>query len=188
MSFFKKPGAVLGVSTSRRTRDTAGSNSAGANFPSKPVAGSNLDEMIKGAQLLPEPVFRKDGYLGEFSILMFRNALTEMKCEDLAAQVRASNSDGRMASVLAGGMGFWAFDLEATDANGVAVRDEFVSRTKDAARKPPPGIAAFTAEQRIVAKGVTRIQIEEGPVLPGQYEICRLKAIGWYIAEVILPK
>lgn len=188
MSFLNKLCTMFGVSTSRRARGPAGINSAEAASPNKPVTGSNLDEMIKGAQLLPEPVFRKGGYLGEFSISMFRHQLIGMKREDLAEQARSSNSDGRTATVRAGTMGFWAFDLELPDATGVAVRNEFVSRTKDVVRKPPASIAAFTAEQRIVAKGVTRIQIEEGPALPGQFEICRLKAIGWYLAEIVLPK
>lgn len=106
----------------------------------------------------------------------------------MAAQVRASNSDGRMAVVRTGRLGFWAFDLDAPEVNGVNVRSEFLSRTKEKVRKPPPSLAAFTTEQRIVTKGVVRIQVEDGRGLPGQYEICQLKTIGWYLAEIVIPK
>lgn len=93
-----------------------------------------------------------------------------------------------MAAVLTGRLGFWAFDLDAPAINGVTVRDEFLSRTKEKVRKPPPSMATFTAEQRIVIKGVVRIQVEDGRGLPGQYEICQLKTIGWYLAEIIMPQ
>lgn len=55
-------------------------------------------------------------------------------------------------------------------------------------RRSGQGMAAFTAEQRIVINGAVRIQVEDGRGLPGQSKICQLKTIGWYLAEIMMPQ
>ena len=35
--------------------------------------------------------------------------------------------------------------------------------------------------------GVAKIQIEDEPAVPGQYQISKLKVVGWYVAALVSP-
>src|SRR5262249_35483583 len=98
------------------------------------------------------------------------------------------NASPQMAMLVAQALGFWAIDLEATSERGVSGRDEFLSRVQETIRRPSPEMAAFTMEQHLVAKGVVKIQIEDRPPVPGEYQICKLRTIGWYVARLVSPR
>ena len=93
-----------------------------------------------------------------------------------------------MVMLRVGWLAFWAFDFEEKSERGVSGRDEFLDRVKEPIRRPPPHMAAFTMEQHLVARGVLKIQIGGGESVPGQYEICQLKTLGWYVAQLVSPK
>ena len=87
-----------------------------------------------------------------------------------------------------GWVAFRAFDFEAPSDEGVSGREAFLDRVKEPIRRPPPSMAEFTAEQNLLARGVLRTQITEGPSQPGRYEVVRLRTIGWYAAPLVSPK
>jgi hypothetical protein len=91
-------------------------------------------------------------------------------------------------TLLVANMVFFAFDFEETSKHGLNGRNAFLDRVKEPIyRLPvPPQVPAY--EHHIAARGVTQIQIKHGPSLPGEYEICKLKTIGWYAAQLVLPK
>ena len=43
-------------------------------------------------------------------------------------------------------------------------------------------------EQHILSHGVMQILTAERPKVPGHYEICKLKTIGWYAAQLVSQK
>jgi hypothetical protein len=111
-----------------------------------------------------------------------------MNARQLIDHVRVMNTNPQMAMLIAQPLGFWAIDLEVTSERGVTGRDKFLSRVRETIRRPPPGMASFTMEQHLLAKGVVKIQIEDKPPVPGEYQICKLKTIGWYVARMVAPK
>jgi hypothetical protein len=144
--------------------------------------------MLAKPPLLPDPVFPKENYLQVFGMSFFQMLLRKWQKPDLIPQITSHGSTRQMIMLMVGGVGFWAFDFEEKSDRGVSGRDEFLDRVKDPIRRPPANMAAFTVEQHQLARGVLQIQIAEGPSVPGQYEICRLKTIGWYAAQLVSPK
>lgn len=63
-----------------------------------------------------------------------------------------------------------------------------LAQVKEPIRRPPANMAAFTMGQHLLSHGVIKIQIAEGPSFPGEYEVCRLKTIGWYAAQLVSSK
>lgn len=146
-----------------------------------------LSAMLEKPQFLAEPVFPKDNYLQVVADAVLRQVLTKMNASALIDRIRPSQPYRQMATLMAGSVGCWAIDLDETSERGVTGWEEFVSRVREPIRRPPPAMAAFTAEQHLVARGVLKIQIDDGPTAPGQYQVCKLKTVGWYVATFVLP-
>jgi type VI secretion system ImpB/VipA family protein len=107
---------------------------------------------------------------------------------ELIPQITAAGGSLQMVMLRAGWVAFWAFDFEEKSNQGLTGRDEFLDRVKEPIRRPPANMAAFTMEQHLLAHGVIRVQIAAGPSVPGQYEMCGLKTIDWYAAQLVSPK
>jgi hypothetical protein len=157
------------------------------NAESTPNAKQFAD-MLAQPPLLPDPVFPPANYLAAFGMHFFQALVRNWQRPELIPQIAASGGTRQMVMLLAGGLGFWAFDFEEKSDRGVSGRDEFLDRVKEPIRRPPAHLAAFTVEQHLVARGVLRIQLGGGDSLPGQYEICQLKTLGWYVAQLVSPK
>jgi len=82
----------------------------------------------------------------------------------------------------------WTIDF-AEISNGVSGKTEFLDRVKEQIRRPPPHLSSFAVEQHIIARGVVKIQVAgDSPGLSGQYQICDLKTVGWYVAVLVSPR
>jgi hypothetical protein len=145
------------------------------------------EAMVANPPLLADPVFPKDNYLQILGTALFQKVLADINAQPLIEQMRVTKADAQMVTLLAQWISFWAIDFEVTSKRGVSGRDEFLSRVKEPIRRPPPQMAAFTAEQHLLAKGVVKIQIEDEPSVPGEYQICKLRTIGWYVARLLSP-
>ncbi len=156
--------------------------------PSQIPLGPALAALINNPKLLPDPVFPKEGYLQAFARGFFQHLLRESKRESAIERIQVTKNDRHMTSLLADGFGFWAIDLEAISDRGVLGKDEFAGRVREPIRRPPPELAAVAVEQHILDRGVARIQINDGPILPGGAQVCSLKTIGWYVATLMVPK
>ena len=111
-------------------------------------------EMLKKPKFLAGPVFPKEHYLQSFGAHVFRQILAQFNKQELIGRLQVSNANQQMAMLMADGLGFWAIDLEVSSEQGVTGREEFLSRVSQPIRLPPAEMAAFTAEQHILAKGV----------------------------------
>jgi hypothetical protein len=159
----------------------------GVSLHSVPV-NLQLKEMFEKPQFIADPVFPKDNYLQTFGTSCFRQILAQSGKRELVEQVRVAKVNQQMAMLVAGSLGFWAIDIDIRSQLGVSGKDEFLSRANESIRRPPPEMAAFTAEQHILARGVVKIQIEDEPRVAEQYQICKLKIIGWYVAALVSPR
>ncbi|MBL9173691.1 MAG: hypothetical protein JNL10_09170 [Verrucomicrobiales bacterium] len=146
-----------------------------------------LAQMLANPPLFPDPVFPKTDYLPAFGRDFFGRLLTAWGKPESVAEISDSGSSPQMVMLRVGWLAFWAFDFGEKSRRGVDGREEFLSRVKEPIRRPPPEMAALVMEQHLVARGVLNIQISEGPDLKGEYEICKLKTIGWYAAELVMP-
>src|SRR5262249_10272077 len=138
--------------------------------------------------LLPDPVFPKENYLQMLGSGLFPRVLRQMNAGQLAEQVRLMKADSQMVMLIAETVGFWAIDFEVISARGVKGREEFLWRLKDPILRPPPEMRAFTAEQHIIVKGVLQIQVQDQPPSSKEYQICKLRTVGWYVARLVSPK
>jgi hypothetical protein len=154
--------------------------------PGASQPGIELEDMLAKPEFLADPVFPKDDYLRSFATGFFRSILTRSNQEALIERIQVLRPHPQKATLRAGHLGFWAIDLEV-DWQGVSGREEFVSRVREPIRRPPPGLAAVALEQHILAKGVVRIQIEAEPPVAGEYQVCKLRTIGWYVAALMAP-
>lgn len=145
-------------------------------------------DMLAQPPLLPNPVFPPGNYLAAFGMHFFQVLLRNWQRPELIPQITASGGTRQMVMFQVGGVGFWAFDFEEKSNRGVSGKDEFLDRVKEPIRRPPPEMATFTVEQHILARGALKIQVGGADSLPGKYEICQLKTIGWYAAQMISPK
>ena len=145
-------------------------------------------EMLEKPPLLPDPVFPKENYLQVFGASFFGSLLKDWGKPELVPQITSGGVTRQMVMLRVGWVAFWAFDFEEKSDQGVGGRDEFLDRVREPIRRPPANMAAFTAEQHLIARGVFQIQIAEGPALPEQYEICKLRTVGWYAAQLVSPK
>lgn len=145
-------------------------------------------DMVAKPPLLPDPVFPAANYLPVFGLSHFQVLLRHWRRPELVPQIAASGGTRQMVMLRAGWLAFWAFDFEEKSEHGVSGRDEFLDRVKEPIRRPPAHMAAFTVEQHLVSRGVLKIQISGGASLPGEYEVCPLKTVGWYVAQMISPK
>jgi hypothetical protein len=153
-----------------------------------PFNAKQFADMLAQPPLLPEPVFPEENYLAVFGINYFPALLRQWQQPELVSQIVPSGGTKQMVMFRAGWLGFWAFDFEEKSALGLSGRNEFLDRVKEPIRRPPAHMAAFTVEQHLRARGVLKIQINGGPSLPGQYQVCQLKTLGWYVAQMISPK
>ena len=161
--------------------------------PSPPLdpgsAARKFAELLQKPPLMADPVFPQQNYLEKFGELMFKRLAHECWHQpEMAQAVKFNGGDNVKAMFLAGWTGFWAFDFEEKTKQGWVGKDIFLDCVKDPIRRPPPNMAAFTAEHHILIKGAHQIQIATGNSLPGQYEVCRLKTVGWYVAKIVFPK
>jgi len=153
-----------------------------------PPLDLELTVMLEKPHFLVDPVFPKDSYLQAVASSVFPQVLTEMDAAALIKSIRGSQSSPQMAMLMAQSVGCWAIDLDEISRHGVTGRDEFISRVREPIRRPPPALAALAAEQHLVKRGVVQIQIDDGPSVPGQYQLCTLKTVGWYVATIVPPK
>ena len=151
-------------------------------------AAKRLADMLAKPPLLPDPVFPKKNYLQAFSAGFFQMLLKQWQKPELIPQITPSGSTRQMVMLRVGFLAFWTFDFEEKSDRGVSGRDEFLDRVKEPIRRPPPEIAAFTMEQHLLSHGVLQIQTADGPSLPGEYQVCKLKTIGWYSAQLVSSK
>jgi hypothetical protein len=145
-------------------------------------------DMLAQPPLLPDPVFPAANYLAVFAKEHFQTLLRHWQRPEMVSKITGNQGTRQMVMLQVGWLGFWAFDFEEKSERGVSGRDEFLDRVKEPIRRPPPQMAAFTVEQHLVSRGVLKIQIAGGDSLPGQYEICQLKQLGWYMAKMVSPK
>jgi hypothetical protein len=151
-------------------------------------SAKQFTDLMARPPLLPEPVFPEANYLAVFGMNYFQTLLPHWQRPELVSQIMAGGGTNPMVMFRTGWLGFWAFDFEQKSERGVSGRDEFLDRVKEPIRRPPAHMAAFTVEQHLRARGVLKIQIGGGPSLSGQYQVCQLKIVGWYVAEMISPK
>jgi hypothetical protein len=156
--------------------------------PDAAKCAKRFSEMLENPPLLPDPVFPKENYLRVFGTNFFQELLRQWQKPELIPQITSHGATRQMIMLRVGWMAFWAFDFEEKSEQGVSGRDEFRDRVKEPIRRPPANMAAFTMEQHLLARGVFKIQIAEGPALPGEYQICKLKTIGWYAARLVSAK
>ena len=153
-----------------------------------PPIAKQFADMLAKPPVLPDPVFPPENFLAAFGRHFFQALLETWQRHDLVPQIADGGCNRQKAMFLVGWLGFWAFDFEEKWDNGRTVKDQFLDCVKEPIRRPPANMAAFTVEHHLVARGVLRIQIGGGPSLPGQYEICQLKTLGWYVAQMVSPK
>ena len=169
-----------------------GAKSPPTQLPPVPAPSNDQSpaEMLEQPQFFVEPVFPRQNYLQAFATIWFRQILVQSKKEKLIEHVQVSSANEQMVMLIAvvGSLGFWAIDLEHTSARGVSGREEFLDRVKEPVRRPPPQLAAVVAEQHILAKGVAKIQIEGELLAGGKGQLCPLKTIGWYVAQLMIPR
>jgi len=144
--------------------------------------------MLARPPVLPEPVFPAANYLTVFGMSHFQALLRHLHRPELVSQITANGGTRQMVMLRVGWLAFWAFDFDEKSEHGVSGRDEFLDRVKEPIRRPPAHLAAFTMEQHLVSRGVLKIQVGGVESLPGQYEICQLKTLGWYVAQLVSPK
>ena len=145
-------------------------------------------EMLEKPPLLPDPVFPKEDYLRAFGTNFFQMLLRQWEKPELIPQITDGGASRQMVMLRVGWVAFWAFDFQEKSNDGTSGREEFLDRVKEPIRRPPPEMAAFVMEQHLIARGVLQIQIADGESLPGEYQICKLKTIGWYAAHLVSPK
>jgi len=172
----------------RQLHGTTRAHIPDATKPDNVPADVALAKMLENPEFLADPVFKKENYLQSFGSGIFRQLLKQLNKQELIERMQVSNVNEQMAVLMAGGFCCWAIDLNTSSANGVIGREEFLSRVSQPIRRPPPEMAAFTVEQHILAMGVAKIQIEDQPAVPGEYQICKLKTIGWYVAALASPQ
>ena len=146
-----------------------------------------LADMLAKPEFLTDSVFPKDDYLRAFATGFFRNILRQSNKLELIERIHVSKPHPQRATLRAEHLGFWAIDLEI-QWRGVSGKEEFVSRVRKPIRRPPPELAAVAVEQHILAKGVVTIQIEDEPPVAGEYQVCKLRTIGWYVAALMVPR
>jgi hypothetical protein len=146
------------------------------------------EQVLAKPQLLADPVFPTENYLQALASGIFPRILRQLKAEALAGQVRVMKADSQMVMLIAQMVGFWAIDFEVASSRGVMGRDEFLWRVKEPILRPPPEMRAFTAEQHIIVKGVVQIQVQNQPPSSKEYQICKLRTVGWYVARLVSPK
>lgn len=147
-----------------------------------------LADLLAKPFFVVDPVFPKSGYLAAYAHVAFRQILTNSNLTELIGQIQVSSSTDQMVMLMARSQGFWAIDLDIASPRGVTGREEFVGRVRDPIRRPPPEVATIVAEQHILARGVSKIQIEGKPVANGGAMICPVKTIGWYYANILFPR
>lgn len=135
-----------------------------------------------------DPAFPKENYLQAFGRGAFQQLLIRSNQSDAVARIAPTTVTAQMVMFMASPFGFWAIDLDVRSEQGVLGRDEFIGRVRDPIRRPPAQLASVVCEQHIQARGVTKIQVADGPGIPERYQVCSLKTIGWYAAVLMLPQ
>lgn len=156
--------------------------------PEAAARARRFAEMLEKPPMLPDPVFPKLNYLPVFGRSFFTRALKDFQRPELISIIRENDSSLQQVMFTAGWLAFWAFDFEVVADQGRSGRDLFLDRVKEPIRRPPTHLAAFTAERHLVARGVLNIQIPEESSDASQYELCQLKTIGWYVAQLVPPQ
>jgi hypothetical protein len=151
------------------------------------TSDSELQEMLDHPSDWRDRIFPEADCVISVGRWMFHEALFRLllpKDPELLPQIRPANSSKEMAMFFGGSSyGFWAIDLDCVFSNGVTGRSEFISRVKERIRRPPPAMAAFTAEQHIFDRGVIRVSTSKAE--PGKIQ--GEKTIGYYAAELKSP-
>jgi hypothetical protein len=148
---------------------------------------AELAAMLARPEFLSEPVFRREDYLRAFATGFFRHFLRQSDELELIERIHVLKPHAQIATLRAGHLGFWAIDLDV-QWRGVSGKQEFVSRVREPIRRPPPGLAGVALEQHVLAKGVVTIQIEDESQVVGEYQVCKLRTIGWYVAALMVPR
>lgn len=185
--FSRRPKPIHNQDQTERPIPASAGSAASSPGEDRPPLAEDLAELLAKPTLVPDPVFPKEGYLEAFGGAAFRQLLVQFDNPKLVEHIQLMNTNQQIAMFSADGFGFWAIDLDAHSERGVSGRDEFIARVKVPIRRPPPSMAAFAVEQHILARGVAKIQIEDEPPVPGLYQICRVKVVGWYLAALVSP-
>ena len=155
--------------------------------PAAPPLDPVLARMLNEPFFIADPVYAKGNYLSEFGAAAFQAFLSENRKSHLVPRIATASNTPGMVMLRADNLACWTIDLEEISKKGVSGKNEFIDRVKDPVRRPPPEMAAFTMTQHILRRGVAKIQIADGPNLPGQYQVSSLKTVGWYVALLELP-
>jgi hypothetical protein len=145
--------------------------------------------LLEKPPLLHDPVFPKENYLEPFATKIYTDVLMQLGHAELARIIRTNTVEPHKVCLLAGGsLIFFAFDFEEKSKAGNSGREIFLDRVKGPVYRLPVPPQMSALDHSIAVKGVFQIQTATGEAVPGQYEICKLKTIGWYIANLVARK
>jgi hypothetical protein len=155
-----------------------------------------LDRLLAQPEFLTEPVFSQQLYLAEVAHGLFGHFLRALKQgEDVFKTVQQAHADsnsnclkamaaiGDQKCIMVG----WTFDLDSQGPQAQSGRGLFTTRSKPSHSVVP---TATEIREHVLGRRVLRIQVassDPNAKLPGEYQVCQLKNIGWYGAALIMP-
>jgi hypothetical protein len=144
-----------------------------------------LEAYFQNPPLMMDPVYPANAYLRVFATGMLGASLHRANHREAVRSIRAMHEETACIAVGVGALVLWAFDIRS-DEDKRSFTERVLSRSKDS----KPADDGQTINERLLNLGVSKIQVEDpqNPAVPGQYQLCQLKIIGWYVAGLVPPR